>query len=367
MDPRELSAIRRTLLEYNEPGGHGAMSYAIALRCGVQRLRPDGSMDDAADSLARQEWIRLNQARLYFVDSDMCALVQSAHPEMPEFSIRPSMLPSSHGLVVFGDPIAVVTADSDDEVERGHDIVRKMLHYEITDRPDIDRVIRAPAMITGASWGPNPYIVENDQAPYGSLWITFYADNPCEHHTIDLGNDGTAVVKLPPMIPENDAVLMWGPPQHVTDMDETRFHLPADPQYTSSWARIMFATFLLAAQRSIASVDRIRLPRAERRRCQRQGVPDGDVQVMTLRHRIREDLDLEERMAAEAAEHPAEATRSGPSCRFLVRGHTRWQHYPKDNEHRPIWISPYVKGPDGAPFRTPERVRVVRRPRNPAS
>jgi len=39
------------------------------------------------------------------------------------------------------------------------------------------------------------------------------------------------------------------------------------------------------------------------------------------------------------------------SCRWLVRGHWRNQFYSSDQSHRPIWITPHVKGPDGLPLK----------------
>jgi len=45
-------------------------------------------------------------------------------------------------------------------------------------------------------------------------------------------------------------------------------------------------------------------------------------------------------------------------CRWLVRCHQRAQWYPSLNSHKIIWIKPFIKGPEGAPLRTPTyRVR----------
>jgi hypothetical protein len=41
------------------------------------------------------------------------------------------------------------------------------------------------------------------------------------------------------------------------------------------------------------------------------------------------------------------------SCRWLVRGHWRQQWCPGRREHRPIWITPYVRGPGDKPFKAP--------------
>lgn len=47
--------------------------------------------------------------------------------------------------------------------------------------------------------------------------------------------------------------------------------------------------------------------------------------------------------------------------RWIVRGHWRNQWYRSEGVHRPIWISPYVKGPDGMPLIGSRKVFDVRR------
>jgi hypothetical protein len=50
------------------------------------------------------------------------------------------------------------------------------------------------------------------------------------------------------------------------------------------------------------------------------------------------------------------------SKRWVVRGHWRWQSYgPGRTERRRIWISPFIKGPDGAPLVVSEKVYDLRR------
>jgi hypothetical protein len=51
------------------------------------------------------------------------------------------------------------------------------------------------------------------------------------------------------------------------------------------------------------------------------------------------------------------------SCRWLVGGHWRNQWFPSTEEHKPVYIVPYVKGPDDKPFREnkAERIFVVAR------
>jgi len=41
------------------------------------------------------------------------------------------------------------------------------------------------------------------------------------------------------------------------------------------------------------------------------------------------------------------------TCQWIVRGHWRQQFYPSTGERSPLWIMPYVKGPEDAPLKVP--------------
>ncbi len=46
---------------------------------------------------------------------------------------------------------------------------------------------------------------------------------------------------------------------------------------------------------------------------------------------------------------------------WFVRGHWRKQWYATDQVNRPIWIAPYIKGPEGAPMLGTEKVYALQR------
>jgi hypothetical protein len=46
----------------------------------------------------------------------------------------------------------------------------------------------------------------------------------------------------------------------------------------------------------------------------------------------------------------------------VVRGHWRNQWYPSLNARRPLWIAPYLKGPDDAPLLGGEKVTTLGAP-----
>jgi hypothetical protein len=79
---------------------------------------------------------------------------------------------------------------------------------------------------------------------------------------------------------------------------------------------------------------------------------EGTVHVVTLRKQIHPSTGAD-------LEHPDEVPWS---CRWLVRGHWRQQWFPARATHAPMWIHPYIKGPEDKPFRQPkETVYAVMR------
>lgn len=89
----------------------------------------------------------------------------------------------------------------------------------------------------------------------------------------------------------------------------------------------------------LAAVQPLRLSRPERRRRKRRGITEEpDIRVVTLRRKHHEKKNVQEDVDW--------------SCRWIVSGHWRKQWYPSKDEHRPIFISPYVKGPEDKPFKT---------------
>lgn len=108
-------------------------------------------------------------------------------------------------------------------------------------------------------------------------------------------------------------------------------HVPTGAEW---WWRIAQTSFRLMQQR-ISSKSMAQSPRVERRAAERLKFPIRDTLVVRLR---RESTKPQEGHVPEPANY---------SHRFLVSGHWRNQFYPSLNMHRQIWISPYVKGPEG--------------------
>jgi hypothetical protein len=89
-----------------------------------------------------------------------------------------------------------------------------------------------------------------------------------------------------------------------------------------------------------STVESHHLPRSSRRRLQRKtGIEDPKINVISLRR----------------AQHTNGQSKGGTrewSSRWLVKGHWRSQYYPSKQKNNPLWIMPYVKGPQDKPLKS---------------
>lgn len=124
---------------------------------------------------------------------------------------------------------------------------------------------------------------------------------------------------------------------------EDQIEAPSDEIKT--WALVARCCWLLMQQR--IAVETVERPsRASERRLRRAGKPVDAVRVITLRHPEHHGYPTSDR----TYHH-----------RWVVRGHWRKQWYPSQERNIPIWITPYVKGPDGAPLLAGEKVYAWKR------
>jgi hypothetical protein len=112
--------------------------------------------------------------------------------------------------------------------------------------------------------------------------------------------------------------------------------------------RLLVATCLLMAQH-ISQTMTPHLPRADARADRRLNIEPKPVTIIALR-----------RVHNEGSDH-IEGDGRDYSHRWIVGGHWRNHWYPKREVHRPVWIAPYVKGPDDKPLVLKERVTSLMR------
>lgn len=104
---------------------------------------------------------------------------------------------------------------------------------------------------------------------------------------------------------------------------------------------------LLLMQQPLAEQSSADPDRAARKRLRRAGREPAAVRVIELRR-------------------PKNTGGTGDSNReyhhrWITRGHWRQHWYPKREVHRPVWIAPHIKGPEGAPLIGGEKVYALKR------
>lgn len=112
---------------------------------------------------------------------------------------------------------------------------------------------------------------------------------------------------------------------------------PAMTQLISHHLRFI-ASSILWTKSKVLTIERVALGRHGLKRAQKAGLAHHSVRTVTLR-------------AAIPRQSMTEGEQREWSCRWSVRGHWRNQFMTKSREHRPQFISPFVKGPDDKPFR----------------
>lgn len=108
---------------------------------------------------------------------------------------------------------------------------------------------------------------------------------------------------------------------------------------------VMLSAWLLM-QQNLARVTEAEPDRAARKRLRRMGQEPKPVRIIELRR-------------------PAHSGSGDGSREFhhqwIVKGHWRQQWYPAREVHRPVWIAPHIKGPEGAPLIGGEKVYALKR------
>jgi hypothetical protein len=291
---------------------NGRDLYLRAIADGKQTVRPINiPYADAAHHLALEEYRRLAYSELFHITGQMTDLVKVSSTSLPEFTLTPADLPSPFGFIYFADPVQTI-----DYSLQGGGI----------------------APVVAMSWGP----WKGSQWPDGGVWVTTYTDTWATLASgVDQGHIVPATAELvrksmPPLSIDNECQI----PFSVEPIGE-------DPQGGNELVRIIRSTWLLMGQ-SISQTEILSPDRALRRRFQRQGKEPPSVRVISLRRPRRSDGD-------------DDSNGRDYSHQWIVRGHWRQQWYPSVNDHRPVWIAPHIKGPEGAPLLGGDRVYSLKR------
>lgn len=254
-----------------------------------------------AKEIAAAEAKRL-KGDLYFVSADMTDLATHAVASIPDFKLEPEDLPSRSGFIVFEKPIGTVKPDVFGPAEQEYSI----------------------GAASWSHWGPS-------SGGRPGVWISWYSDQ-------------RALAEPMPGWPtryvfDHECLAPFG-------LEGTTFFDVALGEVIEGVPQLpdILRTTWLLMQQPIAQTVEVEAYRAARRRLERAGHEPAAVRVIRLRRATR----------------PHETGESDREYRhtWIVRGHWRQQWYPSREVHRPVWIAPHVKGPEGAPLLGGEKVHA---------
>jgi hypothetical protein len=282
----------------------------------MSRAHDPGFYKGRGPELLEYERKRWQHGELYYVTEEMTDLAIIAGRSLPSFRLQREDLPSEYGVIYFNSPI-------DNTKIRG-----------------VDRLTE----VTACAWSVMP------GPPRGGVWMSMWADmrytleQEVAHGDITRQDFEHIVRRLAPLGLDDEMVWKF-------DIDDA--HQPSHDvmQKAGSVARmgcVVRAAWLLM-QQPLASITTATPRKADTRRMKRHRVDPKTVRVVSLRRRTQPSADA------------GDGTGRTYDHRWVVRGHWRKQWYPSRNDHLPIWISPHVKGPDGAPLLTGEKVNAWRR------
>lgn len=314
--PVDLPLLRDETAEFvlrNAP-----TQYERAIAQGRQHMKPLASPTRAAAILTAAEVRRLKEADLFFVSDQMTELAVAAGRSLPEFTLMPEDLPSPTGFIFFDKPIAAVDYSQWYENE-------------------------GTTPIVAASW--SHWTGGNPDWTYGGVWITWYGDRDgmlAQAAEQGITPKQAAAIRTVTgrLLIDNESQSPFTPdpvPVALQDGTVTSFQ---EATGLVRWMATLKATWLLMAQ-PVADVADAVYDRAARRRIEKQGKEPPRVRVITLR-----------RPASSSAGESDREYRH----QWVVRGHWRQQWYPSRGLHRPVWIAPHIKGPEGAPLLGGEKV-----------
>lgn len=123
-------------------------------------------------------------------------------------------------------------------------------------------------------------------------------------------------------------------------LDGVDFGHPADAN-TLVFLSKLFLAGLFWTEQKVVAVDHEPSQKHVREHAIRSGIQQAEmIRVVHLRRAESEES------------HQTENSKDW-TCQWFVRGHWRQQWYPSRGERSPLWIMPYVKGPEDKPLKAP--------------
>lgn len=290
---------------------------------------------------SRQVYVEaLSYSPSYYVENDMTEFIQHAAYELEKDHICPSIsetdLLTNMGFAYFERPLSYVTWVAGEE-------------------EPVKVYLRALSWgVTGGVLVKDPY--QDKLKPTDGLFMGVFFDTKHVPEAQAFKNKGFPVPSVVIvdetawsfMIPWSE--LTWE--EYWEDPNISVGTGTVNPEH-ASFRRLIYSFFHLISAR----IYTVKLPRAARRRAERQlaNPPPhyGDIRVVTLRRSTTRASAVPEGLTEEEGREW--------SHRWMVSGHWRNQWYKREQVHRPIWIEPYVKGPEDKPLVIKDTLYDVKR------
>lgn len=277
----------------------------------------------------------LRAAELYYCATDMTRLAMAAGEALPAYRLHPEDLPSPQGLLVWAEAVTGST--------RGG---------AVTNAP----IIAATWSVRGNGVVVRTWARRED-------WLAFMAEGDPRAGIRDLTAAEVRALRIrqpQPITAMAESHMPFGkvpgwltsPPPEGLSLYELEDHVRVSARLEQA-ERTLVVTWLLMGQ-TLATASDVEAARSSAKFIRR--IDPGllaATRYVQLRHR-----GYGPETAEDGSGGPGRAYRH----RWLVRGHWRNHYYPSRQDHRPIWINPHVKGPDGAPLLDPDKlVNILRR------
>lgn len=304
--PQDLPEIRADLAEWIN-GPDAATFWRKALETGYLNWlftgdRPMGPEDAAV--LRGTEINRLRSAELFHVSAEMVDVARAAARTIPDFQLAREDLPTMAGLMVFDKSPCPA--------------------------PPLGET---PVGVKAVCWAPIPNGRNN------TLFGTVYLDREEAAPAIAKATLYRKPYSEPKLTYAHGGEFVWA-------FGENKGRSPDPSSFLATLAPVLRSTWLLM-QQPLTREERADPSRASSKRLRRAGHEPAPVRVIELRR-------------------PKNTGGHGDGDReyhhqWIVRGHWRQQWHPKRQVHRPVWIAPHIKGPEGAPLIGGEKVYALKR------
>lgn len=247
---------------------------------------------------------RFNTGSCYFITPEIMDVLLTALPSMPNVPLSAVNVPRD-GFVVFGTRVVVRSSS-----------------------PYSDHVVEA---LDGVSWYRLP-----DGATRVLFWSNEVGPDPIPFIPVLMfrWNDEELVEEPGPQLSAYDDDFYRS--FHVAQEDRVKFD--DETKQATILARRFLISFFGFIDQTIATIENEKPPRGLRRR---SVLPESNqfVKIIHLRKSVQ---------SGQAVQRSVDWQH-----RWIVKGHWRNQYYRGSSQHKLIFISPYVKGPDGKPLLSP--------------